>query len=625
MLVKLMNTDSIKNKLLAAQWGCKLAWRIDKKMFLFWTILNVGIAVLPAVALFYNRNIIANLSAFLSTGTGDFSTVTTDIVLLGIILTVSGLSARMNDGFLYMVMYDSYYLGLEEYMMDSAQRIGLSEMMKKKVKDEYFAAITRCGSLTDLMSSGCALLARLASIVSLLAVAFVVSQFIFFVTCLFIVVVIYLNSALSGKSRVAWKEMREMLRKADYFEKLVQHGDTSKETRIFNSAEQIKREWANAYQGIEVSGKRRAYDIAQLTFFSKAGFYLFMVLMLVYSLYQVADGKMGPDVLLMIFTLCINIADSVSTISKSYQQLDYGLYGLDIQRRFFVSNVKNDVEEDQSKAGTALDPHVCFEVKDMSFAYTEDKPVLQNITFQIRQGETVALVGGNGSGKTTLIKVLLGLYRPSAGEVKFMGRSHSDYRKDFVTEKTGVFFQDFYLFHLTLGENVGIGNVKDIANDNKIKIAMEKGGAAGLILKLRKGLNHLLGKQVDKEGAVLSGGEGQRVAVARTHMSDKEVMIFDEPASMLDPIAEMEQFYYIKEKLKARTSILVSHRIGFARLADRILVMDNGSIVEDGTHEELMRKNSLYAHLFREQAQWYDQENSEIAAASHEQGKGART
>ncbi|MDQ1913434.1 ABC transporter ATP-binding protein [Paenibacillus sp. GD4] len=620
-----MNTDSIKNKLLAAQWGCTLAWRIDKKMFLFWTILNVGIAVLPAVALFYNRNIIANLSAFLSTGTGDFSTVTTDIVLLGIILTVSGLSARMNDGFLYMVMYDSYYLGLEEYMMDSAQRIGLSEMMKKKVKDEYFAAITRCGSLTDLMSSGCALLARLASIVSLLAVAFVVSQFIFFVTCLFIVVVIYLNSALSGKSRVAWKEMREMLRKADYFEKLVQHGDTSKETRIFNSAEQIKREWANAYQGIEVSGKRRAYDIAQLTFFSKAGFYLFMVLMLVYSLYQVADGKMGPDVLLMIFTLCINIADSVSTISKSYQQLDYGLYGLDIQRRFFVSNVKNDVEEDQSKAGTALDPHVCFEVKDMSFTYTEDKPVLQNITFQIRQGETVALVGGNGSGKTTLIKVLLGLYRPSAGEVKFMGRSHSDYRKDFVTEKIGVFFQDFYLFHLTLGENVGIGNVKDIANDNKIKIAMEKGGAAGLILKLRKGLNHLLGKQVDKEGAVLSGGEGQRVAVARTHMSDKEVMIFDEPASMLDPIAEMEQFYYIKEKLKARTSILVSHRIGFARLADRILVMDNGSIVEDGTHEELMRKNSLYAHLFREQAQWYDQENSEIAAASHEQGKGART
>ncbi|WP_284646681.1 ABC transporter ATP-binding protein [Paenibacillus silviterrae] len=620
-----MNTDSIKNKLLAAQWGCKLAWRIDKKMFLFWTILNVGIAVLPAVALFYNRNIIANLSAFLSSGTGDLSTVTTDIVLLGIILTVSGLSARMNDGFLYMVMYDSYYLGLEEYMMDSAQHVGLSEMMKKKVKDEYFAAITRCGSLTDLMSSGCALLARLASIVSLLAVAFVVSQFIFFVTCLFIVVVIYLNSALSGKSRVAWKEMREMLRKADYFEKLVQHGDTSKETRIFNSAEQIKREWANAYQGIELSGKRRAYDIAQLTFFSKAGFYLFMVLMLVYSLYQVAGGKMGPDVLLMIFTLCINIADSVSTISKSYQQLDYGLYGLDIQRRFFVSNVKTDVEEDQSKAVTALDPHVCFEVRDMSFAYTEDKPVLQHITFQIRQGETVALVGGNGSGKTTLIKVLLGLYRPSSGEVKFMGRSHSDYRKDFVTEKIGVFFQDFYLFHLTLGENVGIGNIKDIANDKKIKNAMEKGGAAGLILKLRKGLNHLLGKQVDKEGAVLSGGEGQRVAVARTHMSDKEVMIFDEPASMLDPIAEMEQFYYIKEKLKARTSILVSHRIGFARLADRILVMDNGSIVEDGTHEELMRKNRLYAHLFREQAQWYDQENSEIAAASHEQGKGART
>lgn len=188
-----MANNHFKDKLLAARWGIKLAWKIDKRMFLFWTILSVTLAVLPAVALYFNRNIIANLSAFLSTGSGSFSSIVPDIVILGLILTVSGLSARLNDDFLYMRMYDSYYLGLEEVMMDSAQRIDLTELEKKEVKDEYFAAISRCGSLTDLTSSGCALIARLASVISLLVVAFAISKFIFFVTAIYIILILFLN------------------------------------------------------------------------------------------------------------------------------------------------------------------------------------------------------------------------------------------------------------------------------------------------------------------------------------------------------------------------------------------------------------------------------------------------
>jgi ATP-binding cassette subfamily B protein len=168
-----------------------------------------------------------------------------------------------------------------------------------------------------------------------------------------------------------------------------------------------------------------------------------------------------------------------------------------------------------------------------------------------------------------------------------------------------VFFQNFHIFHAPIGENIGIGDIGDMENTAKIMEAAKKGGAEKVIANLPQGLNTLLGKFQDPSGTELSGGEKQRVASARAHMSDRDVLIFDEPASMLDPIAEMEQFTNIRNMLGGRTAILISHRVGFARMADKIIMLDDGKIAETGRHDELMAKNGLYAHFFNEQAQWY--------------------
>ena len=173
-----------------------------------------------------------------------------------------------------------------------------------------------------------------------------------------------------------------------------------------------------------------------------------------------------------------------------------------------------------------------------------------------------------------------------------------------------MFFQDFYIFHATLRENVGFGDIKSLAQIRRIKLAMEKGGADKLPDRFPKGMEQWLLRDVIKDGAMLSGGEKQRVAVSRAHMSDKEILIFDEPAAALDPIAEMKQFYAIREKIEGRTAVLISHRVGFARLADRILVLDAGHLVENGSHDSLMQKNGIYAGFFREQAQWYETEET---------------
>ncbi len=577
-------------------------------MLLWWLFLSLGLAVLPAIALTYHRSITASLSQFLTTGSGQFSDVVPSIITLGIILTISGLSARLNDDFLYMRMFDAYYLGLEEVMMDAAQNISMTELAKKEKSDEYFAAISRCGSLTDLMSSGCSLIAKLVSIGALMVVAFSTSKVIFFAALLYVVGVIFLNSVLSSKIRVVWSELREHLRHAEYFEHLARDGDTAKEVRIYESAERIGDSWQKAHQKGEAMMLRQAAGYAKLRFFTSASFHIFMAIVLGYSVLRVAEGSMGADLFLMSFTMCVSLSTAIDGIARSYQRMDYGLYGLDIQRQFFTGTPQLDPKAEEGKAGKPLEGSVVFEAEDLSFSYREGIPVLKDLSFQIKKGETVALVGANGGGKTTLVKILMGLYRPTSGQVKFMGRAHQDYKHGFLSSRIGAFFQDFYLFHFTLGENVGIGNIEQINNEEMILKAMGRGGAEKLIAKMPKGLDNLLGKQVYKDGAVLSGGEGQRVAVSRTHMSDKDVLVFDEPASMLDPLAEMEQFAHIKNRIAGRTAILVSHRVGFARLADRILVLSGGELVENGTHEELLALDGVYAEFFSEQAKWYDTE-----------------
>lgn len=596
----------LKENILTIGWSLKLAMRINAAVFLWWGTLSVLLALLPAVALLYNRQTVSILSDFLLSGNGSFTDILPAIITLGAILTAIGLSKRINGNFLYFLMYDAYYFGLEEYMMDVVQRIEIKTLMDKKYRNDHWSVMDRCGALADFMSSGCLFLSKLAGAVSLLVVAALTSPVIFGISTAYIIAILLLNYFAADKLRWDGRPYSEAKRLSTYYQSSAMSPGVAKEIRVYDLHRETVEKWDAAYDKVDRIDRKYVLYRQIVAFISSIGFYAFMVGMMAYCIYRVADGSMTVDVFLMLYAMGQSISEVTQILSSSFQEADRGLYFLNLQRKFV--NAVPQTAKDWEEGFDLVDHETVFTADSLCFSYDDKTDVLHDLTFSIKKGETIALVGVNGSGKTTLVKLLIGLFSPTKGSLNFHGKTYDSHTRGAVIQKVGMFFQDFHIFHATLRENVGFGDLKNLGNIDRILLAMQKGGADKLPARFPKGLEQWLLRNVIKDGAMLSGGEKQRVAVSRAHMSDKEILIFDEPAAALDPVAEMVQFHAIREKIEGRTAILISHRVGFARLADRIMVLDGGRLAENGTHEELMASNGIYAGFFREQAQWYDTE-----------------
>ena len=299
-----------------------------------------------------------------------------------------------------------------------------------------------------------------------------------------------------------------------------------------------------------------------------------------------------------------NLYDLSLSVSPIFQLLDLKP---ELQSPVVDAASRLPLLEDSRQDSDLTKDKIGIEIKHLSFCYPgSNKSTIADINLTIHPGEMLVLVGENGAGKTTLGKLLGRLYDPTSGTIAWNGQDLRSYSLAYVRSRIAVVMQDYARFPSTVRENVGFGDLLSLSDDIAINQAISEAGIAAKVNSLEQGLETPLGKQLE-DGIDLSGGQWQRIAIARALMrlDTAEMLIFDEPTAALDPKTEHEIYSIFRQIAAGKTTIVISHRLGLAKIADRIAVMENGKIAEIGTHDELIELGEIYYSMFTRQASSY--------------------
>ena len=391
-------------------------------------------------------------------------------------------------------------------------------------------------------------------------------------------------------------------RQQRYLETLVAREDFAKEVKLYQLGEMLLGRYRSLFH--QLYGEDRDLTI-------KRGFWSYLLGLLSTATFYVAYawivvetvvGRISLGDMTMYLTV---FRQGQTTFSSALTSIG-GMY----EDNLYLSNLYEFLEEEvpirYGKAIKGTNPQDGIRFENVYFTYPgSTKPALKDISLHLKPGEKLAIVGENGSGKTTLIKLLTRLYTPESGRILLDGLNLEEWNLDELRRRIGVIFQNFVRYQFTVGENIGVGDVDKLEDEKAWEIAAEKGMAQPFIERLPDGFTTQLGRWF-KSGQELSGGQWQKIALSRAFMrKNADILVLDEPTSAIDSQAEYEIFDRFRKLTKDKMVFLISHRFSTVRMADKIVVIEQGELLETGTHEELLKANGRYATLFSLQAQGY--------------------
>ena len=407
-------------------------------------------------------------------------------------------------------------------------------------------------------------------------------------------------NALGYSLNFQWTPERRQL---EYIRQMGASVETAKEVKIFN----LNRFFITRFR--ELSNKffvanrklaqRRAFWGALLAALGTLGYYVAYA----YIAWRTVKGDFSIGDLTFLAGSFRRLRQLLEGLLVGFSQVAGQALYLDDLFSFF--EIKPEIHSPANPLPVPQPIAKGFVFENVGFRYPDaERWALRALDFELRAGEVLALVGENGAGKTTLVKLLARLYDPDEGRILLDGRDLRDYDLEDLRANIGVIFQDFVRYHLTAGENIGVGQIDAMYDRERIRGAAKRALADQVIEPLPQGYDQLIGRRF-KSGVDLSGGQWQKIAIARAYMRDAQVMILDEPTAALDARSEFEVFQRFKELSSNRTAVLISHRFSSVRMADRILVLNEGRLEASGTHEQLLVQGGRYAELFELQAAGY--------------------
>lgn len=332
-----------------------------------------------------------------------------------------------------------------------------------------------------------------------------------------------------------------------------------------------------------------------------------------YLIYQVCNHNISISEFVLYFGIINQLTGFVSNCIQSYGTLCMGCAGISAVSDYF-SDTEEPERDDKSSSTTDSAPNVSIELRDVCFSYDGEHNILDHISLTIHAGEKLALVGTNGAGKTTLVKLLCGLYKPQSGQILLNGQPAEELTFTERADRIGAVFQDCLILPYSIAENISMAPYEK-TDIPRVEDCLKQVGLYETVEKASSGLRTQMTRAVDDKGIELSGGQQQKLLMARMlYRPNASLWVLDEPTAALDALAESETYSFFHALCGDRTCIYISHRLASTRFLDRIILLDEGRIAEEGTHEELLRNHGKYAHLFEIQSKYYQEENANEAS-----------
>jgi ATP-binding cassette, subfamily B, bacterial len=580
----------------------ELVWSTSRTLTLALAVLTIVAGVLPASVAFIGSRIVDSVVAAMRSGGADASRVLEFVLLEGILVAAIA-AAQRGISFCQSLLRAQLGQRVNVMILEKALTLELQHFEDSEFYDKLTRARREASSRPlSLVMRTFGLVQNGISLVSYGTLLAHFSPWAVAVLLLAGLPAFVAEAKFSGDAFRLFRWRSPETRMQLYLETVLAREDHAKEVKLYGLGPRLLQRYRDIFgrlyaedRALTIQRDAWGFGLGLIGTGALYGAYVWIALSTVHG--AITLGQM--TMYLMLFR------QGQSAVSAMLSALG-GLYEDNLYLSTLYEYLETAVPAPGGAALHGPHPEDGIRFEDVSFQYPgAEQPALEHVSLHLKPGASLALVGENGSGKTTLIKLLTRLYHPTSGRILLDGRELAEWEEAALRQRVGVIFQDFTRYQMLVGENVGAGDERYFEDEQRWRDAAQKGQASEFIETLPTGYQTQLGKWF-KDGRELSGGQWQKIALSRAFMRTRaDILVLDEPTAAMDAQAEAEVFEHFRQLARDRITILISHRFSTVRMADQIAVLDRGRIVEQGSHEELMKLNGNYAHLFTLQARGY--------------------